>query len=153
MAALVTIQDDELRALCSRLNNMALKPADRKQLLTDIGVEMETQTKERFETKTTPDGDTWKDLADSTKYYYRKKFGSDDPRKGLLYRSGSLLDSIESQPDSWKVLVGATKIYATVHQLGWKEKNISARPYLGLSAENKSDIIGIINGFLARIGK
>ena len=150
--AVVTIQDDELKALCSRLNNMALKPSDRKQLLHSIGVEMETQTKERFQTKTSPGGDDWAEIAQSTKKFYRKKYGSDNPGKGTLWRLSSvpLIDTVTSQAGSWSVLVGATKVYAAVHQYGWKERNIIARPYLGLSNNDKVDIIGIINGFLDR---
>lgn len=150
--AVVTIQDDELRALCSRLNSMALKPSERKELLGSIGVEMETQTKERFAEKKTPDGDDWADIAESTKNYYQKKFGTKNPGNGILWRQGSLMDSITHETDSWSVTVGATKVYAAVHQFGWKEKNIIARPYLGLSNDDKADIIGIINGFLDRRG-
>lgn len=148
--SVVTIQDDELKALCSRLNSMALKPSERKELLGSIGVEMETQTKERFATKETPAGDDWADIAESTKNYYQKKFGTKNPGNGTLWRQGSLMDSITSEVNSWSVVVGATKVYATVHQYGWKERNIVARPYLGLSNEDKADIIGIINGFLDR---
>ncbi|WP_147613912.1 phage virion morphogenesis protein [Treponema pectinovorum] len=148
--SVVTIQDDELKVLCSRLNNMALKPSDRKKLLHSIGVEMESQTKERFETKTSPDGDDWAEIAQSTKKFYRKKYGSDNPGKGTLWRLSSvpLIDTVTSQAGSWSVLVGATKVYAAVHQYGWRERNIPARPYLGLSNDDKVDIIGIINTFL-----
>ena len=148
--AVVTVQDDELRALCSRLNKMALSPSERKQLLHDIGVEMEAQTKERFEKKTSPDGDDWAEIAQSTKDFYRKKYGSDNPGKGTLWRLSSvpLIDTVTSQAGSWSVLVGATKVYAAVHQYGWSERNIPARPYLGLSNDDKVDIIGIINTFL-----
>lgn len=148
--AVVTIQDDELRALCSRLNGMALKPSERKELLGSIGVEMETQTKERFATKETPDGDDWADIAESTKNYYQKKFGTKNPGNGTLWRLGSLMDTITHEVDSWSVTVGATKVYAAVHQYGWKKKNIIVRPYLGLSNDDKADIIGIINRFLDR---
>lgn len=148
--AVVTVQDDELRALCSRLNKMALTPSERKQLLGDIGEEMVTQTKDRFAEKKTPDGDDWADIAQSTKDYYRKKFGDPNPYNGILWRQGGLMDSLTQQADSWKVLVGATKIYAAVHQFGYMWNNIPARPYLGLSADDKTEIIGIINGFLER---
>lgn len=151
--AAVEIQDDELRALCSRLNAIALKPSERKDLLGRIGTEIETQTKERFATKETPDGDSWADIAESTKNYYLKKFGSKNPGNGTLWRQGSLMDSIITEVDSWSVTVGATKVYAAVHQFGWKERNVIARPYLGLSNDDKTDIIGIINGFLSEIGK
>lgn len=148
--AVVTIQDDELKALCSRLNGMALKPAERKALLASIGEEIITQTKDRFAEKKTPDGDDWADIAESTKNYYQKKLGSKNPGNGILWRQGNLMDSLTQEAGSWSVVVGATKAYAAVHQYGWKEKNIIARPYLGLSAENKVEIIEIINAFLER---
>lgn len=55
--AFVKIQDDELKALCSRLNEMALSPDERKSLLASIGEEIMTQTKDRLAEKKTPDGD------------------------------------------------------------------------------------------------
>ena len=147
--AVVTIQDDELRALCSRLKEMELKPAERKALLGSIGEEIITQTKDRFAKKKTPDGDDWADIAESTKDYYQRRFGTKNPGNGTLWRQGSLMDSITQETGSWSVVVGATKVYAAVHQYGWKEKNIIARPYLGLSNEDKVEIVGIINRFLA----
>lgn len=146
--AIVTIQSDELSALCSRLNSMSLKPNDRKALLTSIGEEIITQTKDRFAEKKSPDGDSWADIAESTKNYYLKKFGTKNPPNGILWRQGSLLDSMTHEVGSWSVVVGATKVYAAVHQYGWKERNIVARPYLGLSTEDQNEIIGIINSFL-----
>ena len=116
--AVVTIQDDELKALCSRLNGMALKPAERKALLASIGEEIITQTKDRFAEKKTPDGDDWADIAESTKNYYQKKFGSKNPGNGILWRQGNLMDSLTQEAGSWSVVVGATKVYAAVHQYG-----------------------------------
>lgn len=150
MAAVVTIQDDELRALCLQLNSMALTQSERKQLLGSIGEEMVTQTKDRFAEKKTPDGDDWVDIAQSTKDYYKRKFGAANPYNGILWRQGELMDSLTQQSDSWKVLVGATKVYAAVHQFGYMWKNIPSRPYIGLSTDDKAEIIGIINGFLER---
>ena len=146
--AFVTIQDDELKALCAKLNGMALKPAKRKELLASLGEELITQTKDRFAKKKTPDGDDWADIADSTKAYYRKKFGTENPGNGILWRQGSLMDSLTQEAGTWSVVVGATKVYAAVHQGSWNEKNIVARPYLGLSAEDKVEVIEIINSFL-----
>lgn len=158
--AVVTIQDDELRALCSRLNKMALTPGERKQLLGEIGTEMVSQSQERFVTKTTPDDDDWKDISDATKAFYKKKFGSDDPgNQGTLHRSGMLLASLTREADSWKVLVGATMEYAALHQFGGKvypfgnkhaaKVDVPPRPYLGLGEEDKADVVWIINDFIA----
>lgn len=146
--AVVTIQDDELKALCSRLNKGALRPSDRKQLLSDIGIEMETQTQERFATKESPDGDSWADIAESTRRYYEKYARKVHyPGNGLLWREGALKDSIISEAHSRDVVVGATKIYAAVHQYGYKK--IPARQYLGLNNEDEHEIIALIHKFLA----
>lgn len=146
--AVVAIQCDELQALCSRLNALSLKPAERKALLASIGEEILTQTKDRFAEKKSADGDDWADIAESTKRFYQRKFGTKNPPNGILWRQGSLMDSLTQEAGSWSVVVGATKVYAAVHQYGWKERNIVARPYLGLSTENQTEIIGIINTFL-----
>lgn len=150
--AVVAIQDDELRALCSRLNKMALTPSERKFLLGSVGEEMITQTKDRFAEKKTPDGDEWADIAQSTKDYYKRKFGTTDPGNGILWRQGGLMDSMTQEVGSWNVLVGATKIYAAVHQYGYMQKGIPARTYIGLSADDKAEIAGIILGFLEKRG-
>ena len=146
--AIVEIQDDELKALCKRLNSASLSSEDRRRLLSSIGVEMETQTKERLATQNSaPDGEKWKNLANSTKKYYLKKFGTENPKTKLLYRTGSLLDSVTSETDNWSVLVGATKVYAAVHQWGYKK--IPARKYLGLSTQDKADVMAIIEQFMS----
>lgn len=150
--AVVTIQDDELRALCLRLNKMTLTPNERKSLLGSVGEEMITQTKDRFAEKKTPDGDDWADIAQSTKNYYKRKFGTSDPGNGILWRQGGLMDSMTQEVGSWSVLVGATKIYAAVHQYGHAGKNIPSRTYVGLSADDKKEIVGIIFRFLERRG-
>ncbi|MBQ9206865.1 MAG: phage virion morphogenesis protein [Treponema sp.] len=150
--AVVEIGFDELRALCSRLNKMALTPSERKDLLGSVGEEMITQTKDRFAEKKTPDGDDWADIAQSTKDYYKRKFGTANPYNGILWRQGGLMDSLTQEVGSWSVLVGATKIYAAVHQYGYMWKNIPARTYIGLSADDKTEIVGIILGFLERRG-
>lgn len=143
--AFVKIQDDELKALCSRLNEMALSPDERKSLLASIGEEIMTQTKDRLAEKKTPDGDDWADIADSTKAYYRKKFGTENPGNGILWRQGGLMDSLTHEENSWKVIAGATKVYAAVHQLGWRQRSIAARPYLGLGDDDKTEIATMIN--------
>lgn len=159
--AVVTIQDDELKALCSRLNAAALSPGDKQKLLDSVGEEMEVQTKLRLDSappKKGSDDKPWDDIRASTRDYYRKHGIDDSPAK-LMFRSGSLLDSISHEVDGLSVLVGACKAYAAIHQWGGsvypfgnrkaKKVKISPRPYLGLSADDKIEVVELIEGFIS----
>jgi phage virion morphogenesis protein len=163
--AAVTVDLREVEGVAALLNRAKLSSQDRAQLLHNIGVEVQTQTKERLAAQTDPEGNPWKALAQKTKDYYIKNgFGGGS----LLVQSGGLRDSIESQlSGSWSVLVGATKHYAAIHQWGGdivpktaaalfvpgygqlKKVTIPARPYVGISSSNAAEIAIIVQQFVA----
>jgi len=168
--ASVSFDLKEVDAVRKMLANASLDTADRGRLLQSIGVEMEAQTQERFDTQKSPDGDSWKDLAQKTKDYYAGKGWS---ARSILVGEGDLRDSITSevQGGAWSVLVGATKEYAAVHQFGaeivpksakalyvpgygrLKKVNIPARPYLGVSTEDAKVIEFAVASFLEGVIK
>ncbi|MCL2601359.1 MAG: phage virion morphogenesis protein [Treponema sp.] len=139
-----------------RIEAAALTYEDRGKLLGAIGVEIETQTQDRFDTKIDPDGKQWTPLAEATENYYRRAMArgglSGVPRPTLLV-SGDLRDSIVSQVQggNWSVVAGTVLEYANVHQYGYK--NIPARPFIGLSTNDVQEIDEIIEKFLARTFK
>jgi phage virion morphogenesis protein len=134
--------------------------------LGSIGVEVEAPTQERFDTQKSPDGASWKALAQKTTNYYASKglLGA----RSILVGEGTLRDSITSevQGGGWSVLVGATMEYAAVHQFGavikpksspylfvpgygkLKQVTIPARPYLGVSADDAKAIENAVAVFL-----
>jgi phage virion morphogenesis protein len=156
----------DIEGLARILNGATLGPDDRAQLLHDIGAEMVSQTQKRFDTQKDPAGNTWKELAQKTQDYYREQgLGGGS----LLVQSGYLRDSITSRvSNSWSVMVGATMVYAAIHQWGGeivpktaaalfvpgygklKKVNIPARPYLGVSSRDAADIAAIAQKFVAR---
>ncbi|MDR0386856.1 MAG: phage virion morphogenesis protein [Treponema sp.] len=164
--AVISLGLKEVEGLARILNGVKLASEDRVQLLKDIGVELESQTQERFDTQKDPDGNKWKELAQKTRdYYMQNGLG----KGSLLVQEGSLRDTITSRvSDSWSVLVGATMIYAAIHQWGGeivpkaaaalyvpgygklKKVTIPARPYLGVSSQDAADIAAIAQGFAAR---
>lgn len=146
-AAVVTADTREIRKLAAVLNGLALGPGDRRQLLTDLGAELEDQTKERFDTKRAPDGSGWKELSDRYREYLARRFPGAQPQ---LVVSGELRDTVETQASDFSVLVGATKVYAAVHQWGWPEKHIPARPYIGIDERNEDGLVDIANRFIER---
>ena len=137
----------DLDGVASLLEKAKLSSKERMQLLKNIGVEVETQTQERFDTQLSPEGKRWQELAEKTRKYYARKFPGH--RRSILVGSGGLRDSIESQVGDWSVLVGATKIYAATHQYG--RRNIPSRPYLGISSSNAADIMAITQEFLVKL--
>jgi phage virion morphogenesis protein len=165
-AATVSFNVKEIDSVKKMLAKAALNSASRQKLLQSIGVEMESQTQERFDTQESPDGNPWKALAQKTSDYYMSRGMG---HRSLLVGEGMLRDSVTSQVQSggWSVLVGATMEYAAVHQFGatitpksakalfvpgygmLKKAAIPARPYLGVSQDNAKEIAATAAAFLA----
>jgi phage virion morphogenesis protein len=157
----------EIDAVKKILAGASLDSAARSRLLQSIGAEIEEQTKERFETKKDPEGNSWKALAQKTTAYYASKGGLG--ARSILVGEGTLRDSITSevQGGAWAVLAGAAMEYAAVHQWGAEIKpksaaalyvpgygylrkvTIPARPYLGVSSEDAKGIEAAAAAFLA----
>ena len=153
--ATVNIDISELQELSAILNHSALSSTDRMKLMKGLGTEIVEQSRSRIlETQEAPDGNKWQDYADST---LRGPTLKGLKAKGLekvvslLNREGYLHQSIDvQQSGQWSVLVGSAREYAGVHQWGYKPKNIPARPYLGLSSDDISDLTELAEIFLKR---
>jgi phage virion morphogenesis protein len=166
-AASISFDLNAIEGVKKLLAGIALDNADRARLLQSIGLEMETQTQERFDTQQSPDGNTWKALAQKTQNYYASKGWT--ASRSILVGEGILRDSITSevQGGAWSVLVGATMEYAAIHQWGGeirpktapylfvpgygrlKKVTIPARPYLGVSPDDADVIEAAVATFLA----
>ena len=143
-SANVSVNIKEIEALAKKLKGYALTPAQEESLLKSLGVEIEAQISERIEsTKRDPEGKTWTELADKTRQYLLKHFPSARPP---LWRTGELLDTIESQVSGGVLLTGATKEYAGYLQEG--TKRMPARPFIGLSAQDIADLADLIDAWL-----
>jgi phage virion morphogenesis protein len=164
--ASVSFDLKEIGAVQKLLAKASLDSADRVRLLQSIGVEMEAQTQERFDTQQSPDGNSWKALAQKTMAYYASKGWT---ARSILVGEGTLRDSITSEVkgEAWSVLVGATMEYAAIHQWGGEIKpkkapalyvpgygmlqkvTIPARPYLGVSQDDVKVLEAAVAIFLA----
>jgi phage virion morphogenesis protein len=133
-------------------------------LLAQIGAYGVASTTRRFGTETAPDGAPWKGL--NPAYASFKGAGYD-----ILTRSGALRSSQHYVVGAGEVSWGSGMIYAAVHQFGAtivpknakalsfqlgldgrrvfaKSVTIPARPYLGISLEDREEIIAITQDFL-----
>lgn len=140
-------------AVEAKLAVIAATFGDLTGLMTHLGGVLETQTDDRFETETAPDGSPWKPSLRA-----RQQGGK------TLQDRVILKNSIHSVAGPSSVEIGTNLIYAGVHQggatiraktasglrfqlpgkLGWRrmmQVEIPARPYLGLSFDNGEELL------------
>jgi len=140
---------DGLEQLQRRIDRLT-RP-DRRRLLDAVGAELETQTRRRLSTeKKGPDGKPWAPLSPGYAAWKRKLYGD----IGLLELRGDLIDSIQFLVTGGQVEVGSIQPYAAIQQFGGAEVGRPGhppRPYLGLSAENKKDLVQVVHDFFERL--
>lgn len=140
---------DAVEALLDRLEN-----PDIPLLLDDIGALVVSQTQSRIsDDKAGPDGEAWPEW--SARYAKTRHGG-----QGLLLAEGNpgLLSSITHLVYAGGVDVGSNLIYAAHHQFGSEKESgrgsgVPARPYLGLSPDNRDEIELICDEFVEQLLK
>ncbi len=138
----IDIDDQAVRRTLRRLEAAG---ADLTPALEDIGEALLLSTEQRFSDQVDPDGRPWKPL--SPKYRRRKKH----PK--ILTETTNLRGRIVWQLVPGGVEVGTDVVYAAIHQFGGRAgrglaAEIPARPYLGISAQDRSDILNILRSHL-----
>jgi phage gpG-like protein len=143
MASVITVSLNEVEQLAQKLNSYALTPAKAKSLLEGLGMTVEEQTKERFDTETDPEGGKWRGLTEAYAKRKNKKASG-----GILVREGYLREiEFQSQGDS-AVLIGSPMEYADYHQNAKKESR--RRRFLGLNAGNIDELLTDIETFMEK---
>lgn len=157
----ITVDDSAFRATMRRLQEGM---ADLTPVMERIGNTLETNTRNRFETRTDPNGQAWKPWAAKTLKYYpfagTKYVNEDDgPANGkLLDRHGRMLRVLSYEADSNSVRVGFDMPYATYHEHGTKKMPrrgmLMGNPDAGtLGQADERAVIDILNGFLQGLAK
>lgn len=159
MGAAFIIETTGARAIEARLAGLQHAFGDIEPLMAGIGLYLEGATIDRFDREQAPDGAGW-----SKSIRARVDGGK------TLSDSGQLRGSITSEASSSEVRVGTNKIYAGTHQFGAtiraksapflmfnlpgglglrkvKEVEIPARPFLGLSAEDETEILALADDY------
>ena len=149
-AAGVTVDMGGIKGLEKLLDDARLDAGAKAKLMGHVAGIVEEASRTRLdETKESPDGTAWKSWEESTrKYYERQGWG----HRSLLRGNDNLLKSIRGEvaTDANSAMVGATMEYAAVHQFGWADRNIAARPYLGVSEDDARDITDAAKDYLSR---
>jgi phage virion morphogenesis protein len=146
-------------AVAQRLKAVAAKLSAPADLYGEIGDALVVSTQNRFETGNTPEGSPWPASIRAMLTGGR-----------TLRDSGRLANSMTREADGSGVAIGTNVIYAAVHQFGAviRAKNkkylafkiggktvlkqqvrIPARPFLGLSKADETEIAQISEDFLA----
>lgn len=116
----------------------------RDRLLDEIGATIETQTKVRIkEEKRSPEGVKWEEWS---KRYAKTRHGGHK----LLENEGNLYDDINHLVSGSEVEIGTDMVYGATHQFGDGERNIPARPYLGVSEDNEAELEDRVERFFER---
>lgn len=132
--------DEVLGAAFARLLRLGRDP---RALLDEVGGAMVASTEQRFVTEEDPEGNPWPAL--DPDYARRRRGGA----AHILRRDLHLFDSLSHRVGTGEVAWGVNRVYARIHQFGGEAgrggaAEIPARPYLGVSAEDRREIERIV---------
>ena len=144
--AIIDIDDREVLAALSKLER---RVGDLRPVFREIGEELKKSTKKRFDTTTDPDGNEW--LLNSVLSTLLYKEG-DTPLTG---ETGLLKNNIDYRILDNSLEIGSDREYAAMQQFGGTKEefphlwgDIPARPFLGLSNEDKAMILNLVDDYL-----
>lgn len=146
----VKVIDEAVLDALARLDQAVTNP---RPPMLKIGECLVSSTKLRFNFSTAPDGTKW--AANSPSYL--KSLGIlGVGKKPLIGETGDLSRQIHWQYVDGTLLVGSSvEKYAAMQQFGGETSrfpnlwgDIPARPFLGVSSDDKTKIISIVNDFL-----
>lgn len=163
----ITVEDAQVRAALKRLTAALQSPA---AALRDVGEYLLRATDAHFRQQRGPDGTAWPALSEVTlerrldaRAGTRGKRGLTKKGRTLLANarilrdSGALQDTIRYQltADGQGVAVGTNRVYGAMQQFGgttaqWPHLwgDIPARPFLGLDAADRAEIIALFERHL-----
>ncbi|MCK6396066.1 phage virion morphogenesis protein [Zoogloea sp.] len=106
----ITLDSDDIGPVLKRLQGRMrnLRPA-----MAGIGMELENRVRNRFDSRTDPNGAQWAAWSPSTVESYPK-----DAHRKLLDRYGDMMASLNYQADAESVAIGFGQPYATYHEFG-----------------------------------
>ncbi len=133
----------EIQAMLEKLGSL-----DITALLGSIGTELQEISRENIDRRTSPSGEPMKEW--SAAY---ERIAARDVRRDILRGARPRLRaSIAWQIKDGDLYYGSSMVYAGVHQFGWPERNIPARPYLGIGSRERRGIEDTLQGFMEGIG-
>ena len=139
----ITTDDSACR---DSLDQLMRRQGNLTPVMQTNGMDLESRTSGRFESRTDPSGSAWAPWAQSTLDSY-----PDDGNRRLLDRYGDMLASLNHQANATSVRVGFGQTYAAFHEFGTdsmpRRGLLFADPDAGTLAEDDEaavlDILGV----------
>ncbi len=138
--------------ITERLNELIKKGSDLTVPFRQIGEELLISHHLRFEKQISPDGIPWAPLRPVTQSLKPKN------KDTILLLNDILRSTLNYQVGPEQFEFGSPLVYAAIHQFGGKtastsmipNKEIAARPFLGLDGDDTNYVVHILSEFLMR---
>lgn len=157
----VEIKNDDITAALARVSAFLSDMTPAMEYIGDILID---STKQRFTQGMSPEGVAWAPKSPVTLARYGARSSSRIDVRPLFGPSGSLSSQIFSEATSDSVMWGSPMVYAAAMQFGAAQGafgrtrrngpipwgNIPARPFLGISADDETNILGALAGWIER---
>lgn len=111
-----------------------------------VGEHLVSATRRRFKEGRDPEGRAWPKL--------KKRKGKKGKAAKPLLLSGRLRSSITAKADQSGVAVGTNVVYAARHNFGFEQNGVvwtPKRQFLGISPDDESAIVEIVEDFVADV--
>ena len=137
------------RRLSDFLDRMIRRAKSPATAYRRIGEFLEKSHKERWLREVSPDGVPWESLSEEYANSRRKRGSAGAGR--ILILDYVMQPSVEFEAGFGGVTFGTDVEYAATHQYGDADRNIPARPFLGVSAHDKEEILSVLSEFIVGI--
>lgn len=162
----VELKDEDVQRA---LQQAARALTDMTPLMQELGEMLVESTKARFPKGVGPDGETWAPKSQVTIDAYRRREAKGQNThldfRPLFGPSGMLFSQIHYEATADSIEIGSNMIYAAVMQFGAAKGafgkdsrghsipwgNIPARPFLGISATDRGNIVAAVEEWLGRL--
>jgi len=135
------------KAITKALNTMLSRGLDLTPVFYEMGEHLLESTQNRMSKEVSPDGQAWEPLSINT---IEQKDLTNQSEK-ILRGYGTLADMLSYQISGNQLMFGSSMEYAATHQFGRESANIPARPFLGVSGEDETEIIDILRSHLSGV--
>jgi len=144
--------DFDTTELVAALNHVLATGRNLRPVMMEIAEHLHRSTRDRFDREEAPDGTPWAPVTPQTQARKNAGYSAGGGQKDKLPAPDKILhgatlllrDNMAPLYDEDEAGLAALQAYAATHQFGAPERNIPARPFLGLSPGDQAEILDIL---------